>query len=107
MQIDSLSPKSAAAAGGAKAAGFLELGPAGGSPSESLSFGKVLEGALDQVNSAQQKSAELTEQFAAGAPVDVHKVMIAAQEASVALSLALQVRNKVVDAYQEVMRISV
>ena len=38
--------------------------------------------------------------------LDVHQVMIAAQEASVSLNLALQVRNKLVDAYQEIQRVN-
>ena len=63
--------------------------------------------ALAEVNQAQVKSADMTAQYAAGKPVDVHQVMIATQEAGTMLSMAVQVRNKVVDAYQEVMRINV
>ena len=49
----------------------------------------------------------MTARFAAGEPLDVHQVMIASQEASVALNLALQVRNKLVDAYTEIMHVNV
>ena len=70
------------------------------------SFGKMLTDAIAEVNQAQQHAGSLTAQFAAGRSVDVHQVMIAAQEASTMLNMAVQVRNKVVDAYQEVMRIN-
>ena len=71
------------------------------------SFGQFLTDALAEVNQAQVNAAGLTAQYAAGKPVDVHQVMIATQEAGTMLNMAVQVRNKVVDAYQEVMRINV
>jgi flagellar hook-basal body complex protein FliE len=43
----------------------------------------------------------------AGEPIDVHEVMLNTEQASLGFSMALQVRNKLVDAYQEVMRMSV
>ena len=60
-----------------------------------------------EVNAAQMRSADLTTRFAAGEPMDVHQVMIASQEAGVMLDLALQVRNKIVEAYQEILRVNV
>jgi flagellar hook-basal body complex protein FliE len=74
---------------------------------EGPTFGKMLEHALGEVNKAQLHAGDLSSRFAAGEPVDVHQVMIAAQEASVALNLAIQVRNKLVDGYQELMRVNV
>ncbi len=74
---------------------------------KSQSFGQMLSSAIAEVNQAQVNSADMTARFAAGDKIDVHQVMIAAQEASTALNLALQVRNKLVDAYQEVMRVNV
>ena len=62
---------------------------------------------IGEVNQAQLHAGDLSSRFAAGEPIDVHQVMIAAQEASVALNLAIQVRNKLVDGYQELMRVSV
>ncbi len=70
-------------------------------------FGEVLEHAISGVNQAQLHAGDLSARFAAGEPLDVHQVMIAAQEASVALNLAIQVRNKLVDGYQELMRVNV
>ncbi len=71
------------------------------------SFGQYMMDALAEVNKAQVHAADMTAQYAAGKPMDVHQVMIATQEAGTMLNMAVQVRNKVVDAYQEVMRINV
>ena len=67
----------------------------------------MLSDAIAEVNQAQVHAGDMTARFAAGEPMDVHQVMIASQEASVALSLALQVRNKLVDAYTEIMHVNV
>ena len=71
------------------------------------SFGQMLQNAIGDVNQAQLHAGDLSSRFAAGENIDVHQVMIAAQEASVALNLAIQVRNKLVDGYQELMRVNV
>ena len=83
-----------------------DLGAEGLAPS-GVTFGQALQNALGEVNRAQVHAGDLSTRFAAGEPIDVHQVMIASQEASVALNLAIQVRNKVVDGYQELMRVSV
>lgn len=70
------------------------------------SFGQTLQSALGQVGDLQAQSGEMTRAFAAGQTTDIHSVMIASEKASVALQLTAQVRNKVIDAYQEVMRMS-
>ena len=70
------------------------------------SFGALLQDAIGEVNQAQLHAGEMTNRFAAGEPLDIHQVMIAGQEASVMLNMAMQVRNKLVDAYQEVMHVS-
>jgi flagellar hook-basal body complex protein FliE len=69
-------------------------------------FGQYLMDAIAEVNEAQSRAADLSTRFAAGEKLDVHQVMIAAQEASVMLNLAMQVRNKLVEGYQEITRIS-
>jgi flagellar hook-basal body complex protein FliE len=56
------------------------------------------------VKAAQNESDKLTGQLVTGEVQDVHEVMIAAQKASLSLQMTVQVRNKVVEAYQEVMR---
>ena len=71
------------------------------------SFGTMLTNAIANVNQAQMHAGDMTARFAAGEPMDVHQVMIASQEASVALNLAMQVRNKLVDGYTEIMHVNV
>ncbi|MCM3589119.1 flagellar hook-basal body complex protein FliE [Brevibacillus borstelensis] len=70
----------------------------------SKSFSAYLSDALNQVNQAQVESANLADQFAMGQVQDVHQVMIAGQKASVMLQMTMQVRNKVIESYQEIMR---
>ena len=75
-------------------------GPAG-------SFTESLKGALDSVNAAQQKSSAITEAYERGETVDIAKVMLARQESGVAFEATLQVRNKLLTAYQDIMRMGV
>jgi flagellar hook-basal body complex protein FliE len=70
-------------------------------------FGSALKdavGALDQLGTKADASSLA---MAKGNPVDVHEVMLNMEQASLGFSMALQVRNKLTDAYQEVMRMSV
>ena len=71
------------------------------------SFGEYLNNALDQVNQLQQKSTQASVDLAAGKIQDVSQAVIATEKATIALQLTMQVRNKVVDAYQEMMRMQV
>jgi flagellar hook-basal body complex protein FliE len=70
-------------------------------------FGAMLREVIGQVNDAQQHAADLAERFARGEPVDEQTLVLAMERASLAFQLTLQVRNKVLDAYQEVMRLQV
>lgn len=67
-------------------------------------FGQLFKQKLEEVNAAQNTSDKLTNQLVTGEVKDIHEVMIASQKASLSLQLTVQVRNKVVEAYQEVMR---
>ncbi len=71
------------------------------------SFKETLQSAFERINQMQLNSANLARQFAAGETDDLVRVITASEEASVALQLAVQVRNKVVEAYQEIMRMQV
>jgi flagellar hook-basal body complex protein (FliE) len=70
-------------------------------------FGAMLREIIGQVNEAQQRSADLAQRFARGEPVDEQTLVLAMERASLAFQLTLQVRNKVLEAYQEVMRLQV
>jgi flagellar hook-basal body complex protein FliE len=72
-----------------------------------MSFSETLKQAIEQVNQSQVKSDNMTEALATGKNVELHDVMITAQKASVTMSLAIEVRNKAIEAYQEMMRMQV
>ena len=63
--------------------------------------------ALGQVNNLQQQADDMAVKLATGDVEDVHKAMIAMNKARLAFDFTLQVRNKVVEAYQEIMRMQV
>lgn len=70
-----------------------------------LSFVDTLKTELDKVNDKQIDSNVLTDKMVKGdKDVDIHQVMIAGEEAKMSLQLAAQVRNKLVEAYQELSR---
>ena len=71
------------------------------------SFGKTLEKFVSEVNGLQNQASESIEKLATGEITDVHEVMIAVEEANTALEFMLEIRNKIVEAYQEVMRMPV
>ncbi len=78
--------------------------PSGTAPSQGTGFGDVLRNAVDKVEelhgSAQSQVADLI----TGDRADVHNVMIAVEKADVAFQFMMQVRNKIVNAYQEIER---
>lgn len=71
-------------------------------------FSQLLKQSVDAVNATSKHAGKLTEQFQAGDPnTDLTQVMVALEKSSVAFEAMKQVRNKLVDAYQEIMRMSV
>lgn len=77
------------------------------SSTKGLSFGEFLNSAIQQVNGLQQESEKLNEALALGLTDNIQQVMIASEKASVAMQFTMQVRNKVLDAYQEIMRMPI
>ena len=75
-------------------------GPAGG-------FSNALKSALDGVSATQNKAEALTDAYQRGEVTDVARVMLARQEAGVAFEATLQVRNRLLSAYQDIMRLGV
>ena len=71
------------------------------------SFGDLLSQALNDLNQVQTHADNLVQQLAAGGDVELHDVMIAQEQANVSFQLAVQVRNRVLEAYQEIMRMQV
>ena len=79
-------------------------------PTETIkptSFADTMETALKSVNDGQAQAAKLSESYERGETVDIAKVMLARQQASVGFEATLQVRNKLLTAYQDIMRMGV
>lgn len=73
-----------------------------------VDFAEKLQSAINQVNNSQKNADRLGEQFVSDQPnVDLHEVMISLQKANVSFQSMVQVRNKLVTAYQEVMNMQV
>lgn len=70
-------------------------------------FGSMLSQAINQVNTLQQRSSEMATRFERGENVDVAQVMVDMSKAKVAFTGMVEVRNKLLQAYQEVMSMSV
>lgn len=71
------------------------------------SFATALKESIHKVNEAQIQSDQMTEKLARGENVDLHQVMITSQKASISFQATMEIRNKVIEAYQEVMRMQV
>ena len=70
-------------------------------------FGDALQSALAGVQAKQDTAEAMTTGFQTGEVTDVAKVMLARQEAGIAFEATLQVRNKLLSAYQDIMRMGV
>ncbi|KYH35081.1 flagellar hook-basal body complex protein FliE [Clostridium tepidiprofundi DSM 19306] len=70
-------------------------------------FLSVFKEKLDDVNEKQIHAEKTTQEFIEGGNVDIHQVMISTQEAKLSLELAVEIRNKLVDAYKEISRMQI
>ena len=70
-------------------------------------FLDLVKGFLGDVNSHQLRAGNAIDAFAAGEIADVHQVMVVVEEAGLALDLLLEIRNRTVEAFQEIMRLQV
>lgn len=71
---------------------------------EKGSFKNVLGGYIDQVNASQHEADSQVQRLVSGQTEDLHKVMIAMDEAETSFQMMMEVRNKLVDAYKELSR---
>jgi len=76
-------------------------------PQKDSGFGAILQDAVHEVNQFHDNASKSVENFLSGEGDDLHKTIMATQRADLSMELFLQVRNKVVQAYQEVMRMQV
>ncbi len=79
----------------------------GGRPATGPAFGDTLAGALDRVDASQKSADAQVEAFVAGETENTHEVMIAMNQAELHFKLLTEVRNKLLDGYQELMRMQV
>ncbi|MFT5232895.1 MAG: flagellar hook-basal body complex protein FliE [Candidatus Krumholzibacteriia bacterium] len=92
--LGSIDPRSAYGAGNAT----------GGAPA---SFASQLQNAISDVQQLQVKREDMIEEMVTGQTTEVHDVMIAAKESQLAFELLMEVRNKLLESYQEMMRMPV
>ncbi len=69
--------------------------------------GKTFDSLLQDLNTTQKTSDDLMTKLAAGEDVDIHQVMIAADQADISFKIAIGIRDKLVDAYKEISRMNV
>ena len=86
---------------------FLEKGVVADPVEINETFKDILYKALHEVNQAQHRADDAVRRLATGETDNVHQVMVALEEASISLQFSLQVRNKVIEAYQEIMRMQI
>jgi flagellar hook-basal body complex protein FliE len=111
-QIRSLSAQAGAnlkPPAGAAVAGLGNAGAVlGSSTSSAPAFGDLLKQGIDSVNKSQQSAGALADAWERGTPgVDLAKVMIESQKASVSFRALTEVRNRLVSAYQDIMNMSI
>lgn len=71
------------------------------------SFGNILKDQMNHINQLETEAGEAKQLYATGGDIELHNVLIAGEKAELSLQLAMQVRNKIVGAYQEISRMSV
>ncbi len=76
-------------------------------PSDKGSFASTMQEVLNGVNAAQTKAGDISSAYERGENVDIAKVMLARQEASIGFEATLQVRNKLLSAYKDIMSMPV
>ena len=79
-------------------------GIAGQSPVSASGFSSVVQRFIDDTNNQQLQADRSVERLATGQSDSVHETMLALTKADLSLRVFMEVRNKVIDAYQEVMR---
>jgi flagellar hook-basal body complex protein FliE len=82
----------------------IQIDGAQGSSATTSAFGDLFNSAINQVESARSQADQSVDQFLSGEGDDLHSTILSVQRADLEFQLAMQVKNKVVSAYQEVMR---
>jgi flagellar hook-basal body complex protein FliE len=86
---------------------YTPLGRPAETAAPGADFADSLRGALQDVNRLQLDAGNDVNRVVAGEEVDLHEVMISSAEAGIAFEMMMEIRNKLLEAYQEVMRMQV
>jgi len=78
-----------------------------GARENAKTFSEILRNSVDQVNTMQQQADTAVKELVAGRNKNIHETMLLIERADTSLKLMMQVRNKVLDAYREIMRMQV
>ncbi len=70
-------------------------------------FGEMLKNSIGTVNQLQQNADQAIENLTTGKETDIHRTMIEMEKADVSFQLVMQVRNKLISTYEEIMRMQV
>ena len=76
-------------------------------PAPTAGFGEQLQAAIRAVDAMQGERDGMVREMVKGAPVEVHEIMTVAQEAQLAFELMLEIRNKLLESYQDIMRMHI
>lgn len=83
-------------------------GPAGKIPSEEKEgFGDMLKNAIESIDGLQQEAGVAQDEFVKGEAAELHQVMIAAEKAGISFDLLLEIRRRLVEAYQDIIRMPI
>ncbi len=85
----------------------LEPGKSGRGGQAGTSFSNVLKDTIRDINDLQTKADEAIEKVEVDNSASIHEAMIALEKADISFKAMMQVRNKIIEAYQEVMRMQV
>lgn len=85
----------------------MSIGSAGGTSEPSKSFADTLNEAISNVNQLHHEADKSAENLATGRTDNIAEVMLTMEKADLALKLMVQVRNKIIDAYQDIMKMQV
>jgi len=88
-------------------AGLQSAATTASAPGSGSSFASALEGAIQSVEQQSQQAGSAIQSFLNGDGEELHNVALAVQKANLAFDFGLQVRNKIVSAYQEVMKMQI
>tara|TARA_B100000686_G_C16439442_1_gene786203 strand:+ start:185 stop:493 length:309 start_codon:yes stop_codon:yes gene_type:complete len=85
----------------------LDKSKRAGQSEDVKSFTETLKESLKQVNTLQEDADKAIEEFTTGRSTSIHETMLSVNKADIAFRMTMQVRNKIVEAYQEVLRMQV